>query len=501
MEITKIRIDDIIPYEGNAKLHPDEQIAQIKESIREFGNNDPIAVDENHVIIEGHGRWIALKELGYEEADCIVLKGMTEDQKNAYRLVHNKLTMNSGFDIKILQKELENISFDMTQFDFDMDEFSDDLGEEREIVEDDAPDVDEQNEPITKTGDLWKLGNHWLLCGDSTNRKDVERLMQGQEADLVFTDPPYGMKKEKDGVENDNLNYDDLLYFNKQWIPLSFEALKDLGGWYCWGIDEPLMDIYSHILKPMKKKNEIVIRNYITWAKHSAFGMKSALMLSYPKETEKCWFVVKGKDWNNNNIEFFNNKYQKVLDYMNEEAEKVGLNPKRLNQLTGVQMYGHWFSKSQFTVIPAWHYEKLQKEFNKDGAFLKSHKELRSLIGLVDDKKTPLKPFFDLTWFDGVDIPLTDVWRQSITSNKEREETGNHATPKPIALCEMAIRTSTRENEIVLDLFGGSGTTMIACEQLGRKCMMMELEPKWCDVIVKRWETLTGRKAELVKAS
>ena len=161
-------------------------------------------------------------------------------------------------------------------------------------------------------------------------------------------------------------------------------------------------------------------------------------------------------------------------------------------------MWGHWFSKSQFTVIPKWHYETLQREFNKVGAFLLSHEELRGLIGLVDDKKQPTKPYFDCTWFDDGDIPLTDVWRQSITSNAEREMAGGHATPKPIALCERAIVTSSREGDTVLDLFGGSGSTLIACEQLNRQCRMMEYEPKWCDVIIKRWETLTGKKAEKI---
>lgn len=367
--------------------------------------------------------------------------------------------------------------------------------EPQTIIEDEPPEVDEENEPITQLGDIWQLGEHRLMCGDSTDRATVERLMDGKKADLVFTDPPYGMKKEADGVLNDNLNYDDLLEFNKKWIPLSLEFLRDMGSWYCWGIDEPLMDIYSHILKPLARKNEIVLRNYITWAKHSAFGMKSALQLSYPRETEKCWFVVKGRSWNNNNMEFFNNKYQKVLDYMNAEAQKVGLTAKRLYELTQVQMWGHWFSKSQFTVIPKWHYETLQREYNKDGAFLLSHEELRGMIGLIDDKKQPEKPYFDCTWFDDGDIPLTDVWRNSITSNKEREQTGGHATPKPLKICERAIVTSSRDGDTVLDVFGGSGSALIACEQLNRKCRMMELDPRYCDVIIKRWETFTGKKA------
>lgn len=160
MEIVKLRLTDIRPYENNVKLHPKEQIEQIKKSIVDFGNNDPIAVDEKHVIIEGHGRYMALKELGYKEAECIVLSGLSEDQKNAYRLVHNKLTMNSDFDFDLLKLELEKIDLDMSAFDFNIADF--DVEDQKEVEEDDF-DIDNAipEEPITKLGDVWKLGNHY----------------------------------------------------------------------------------------------------------------------------------------------------------------------------------------------------------------------------------------------------------------------------------------------------------------------------------------------------
>ena len=186
-----------------------------------------------------------------------------------------------------------------------------------------------------------------------------------------------------------------------------------------------------------------------------------------------------------------------VVDYLNEQAQIVGLNAKTLRELTGVQMWGHWFTHSQFTVIPEIHYQKLQKAYNKDGAFLLSHEELRGLICAEDGKKT-VKPYFDITWFDDGEMPLTDVWRNSITSIKERENTGGHATPKPLKICERAIVSSSAVGSVVLDLFGGSGSTLVACEQLDRNCYMMELDPKYCDVIIKRWEIYTGEKAVLL---
>ena len=493
MQIVEIAIHEIKPYEHNPRKN-DASVAAVAESIRQFGFKVPIVIDRSGTIVAGHTRYKAAKRLGMKTVPCIVADDLTDTQIKAFRLADNKVGESSAWDFDVLSGELldlDNLGIDMSVFGFD----TADVTGGGNITEDIIPDIDEESDPICKLGDIWQLGNHRLMCGDSTDKETVSQLMNGETADMVFTDPPYGMKKEKDGVLNDNLNYDDLLEFNKKWVPITLDALKDMGSWYCWGIDEPLMDMYSHILKPLSRKNESILRNYITWAKHSAFGMKSNLMLSYPRETEKCWFIVKGKDWNNNNAEFFNYKYQPVLDYLNGEAAKVGLTAKHLHELTGVQMWGHWFSRSQFTVIPQKHYEKLQNEY-KGEAFLLSYAELRNLIGAIDDKKEIEKPFFDLTWFDDGDIPLTDVWRQSVTSSKERENTGDHATPKPLALCERAIVTSSRKHEIVLDVFGGSGSTLIASEQLGRRCYMMELDPKYCDVIIKRWETLTGRKAE-----
>lgn len=378
MQITKIAMADIVPYENNVKLHPKEQIEQIKKSIVDFGNNDPIAVDENNVIIEGHGRYEALKELRYEEAECIVLTGLTEDQKNAYRLVHNKLTMNSDFDMKGLEEELNKINMDLTAFDFDpfnMDE------EEKEIIEDEAPEVDEEHEPIAKVGDIWELGNHRLMCGDSTKKENVERLTEGQLVDLVFTDPPYGYEY----VSN---------YQNK------FDMLKN---------DDKILDYITPIYDFMKENSAI----------YSFCGWQSLLK------------------W----LEYFN---KTKLELKNVIIWKK--NNWSMGDLKGAYA-------GQYEII----------------LFL--HKGRVELNGKRD----------------------TDVWVF------DREPPKLHPTMKPIELISKALKQSSKENDTVLDIFGGSGSTLIACEQLDRKCYMMELDPKYCDVIIKRWETLTGKKAKLIK--
>lgn len=493
MEIVKIKVADITPYEKNAKKHDDRQINNVKESIRQFGFVQPVVVDKGNVLIIGHCRLEAAKRLGMEEVPAVIAENLTQEQVDKLRLLDNKLN-ESEWDMDLLFEGISELDFEGFDINWDLPELKEETTEQ--VVEDEE--IDETKvEERARLGDIFRLGNHRLLCGDCTDALNVDRLMGGSKADLVFTDPPYGMKKESEGVLNDNLNENDLLDFNKEWIPLTFEALKDTGCWYCFGIDEPLMDIYAGILKPMRKANKIVIRNYITWAKHSAFGINSDGVLSFPKETEKCWFVMKGMDWNNNNMEYFNTKFERILEYMQEEAKKASLDPKKLANVTGVQMWSHWFSKSQFCIISEKHYNELAAAF--PGCFTKPYADLRKMLGDSNDPCAELKPYFDSKSIDDYgDIGLTDVWRIPQTSNKEREGLG-HATPKPIALCARAIHASTREGETVLDVFGGSGSTMIACEQLKRKCYMMELDPHYCDVIIARWEKFTGQKAELIQ--
>jgi len=483
LEIEYIDINSIKPYEKNAKLHPKEQIEQIKKSIEKFGMDDPIGIWQDQ-IVEGHGRLTACKELGYTEIPIIRLDHLTDEERKAYTLAHNKLTMNSDFDIDILNDELMNSfdTIDMSDFGFDLDF---DVEEEQEIVEDEVPDVPE--EPKAKLGDIYQLGNHRLMCGDSTSEEDVAKLMNGVKADMVFTDPPYGMKKENDGVANDNLNYDDLLEFNKKWIPITFNNLKDNGSWYCWGIDEPLMDIYSNILKPMARENKITFRNLITWDKGNGQGQLSSEFRMYPIADEKCLFVQVGIQCLTLNADQYWEEYEPIRKYLYDERIKCGWDIPTMKTIAGHsdKFRDHWTSKSQWNLPTKDIYIKFQnwaKEHNIK-AFEKEYDKLR-------EEYDKLRAYFDNTHDN-----MNNVWHFSKTSGEERESAGGHATPKPIALCSRAIKSSSRENENVLDVFGGSGSTLIACEQNNRNCYVMELEPKWVDVIIKRWENFTGEKA------
>jgi DNA modification methylase len=313
--------------------------------------------------------------------------------------------------------------------------------------------------------------------------------MNGEKADMAHNDPPYGMKKEADGVLNDNLNYDKLLEFNKQWIPHTFDALKDNGSWYCWGIDEPLMDIYAFILKPMIKENKITFRNLITWFKNPSGcgdGQNNPLARSYGVITEKCLFVMCGVQGFNNNSDNYFEKWEPIRTYLEGEAKKVGLNNKKLKEICGVGMYGHWFTKSQWCLIPEEHYLKLQNYYKKEyGAFKKEYDELKKEYDELKKEYYKTRAYFDNTH-----EKMTEVWQFDRTTGEERESAGGHATPKPIQLCERAIKSSCPDNGLVLDVFLGSGSTMVAAHQLNRKCYGMEIEPKYCQIIIDRMRNL-----------
>lgn len=493
MEIITKKVEELIPYKNNPRNN-DKAIESVANSIREFGFKVPIVIDKNNIIVAGHTRLLASKSLGLKEVPCIIADDLTEDKIKAFRLADNKVAEIAEWDLERLNeelKELANFEIDMSQFGF-----LEDSIQEIDIIEDEVPTIDENKQPKAKIGQVYKLGNHRLMCGDSTSKDDINKLLDGARIDMVFTDPPYGMKKEKDGIANDNLNYDDLLEFNKKWIPLTFEMLKDNGSWYCWGIDEPLMDIYAFILKPMINENKITFRNLITWDKGHGQGQLSADFRMYPIADEKCLFVMCGVQGFNNNADNYFEGWEPLRDYLLESRKAMGWDVPTMKKIVGHSDLSrdHWTSKSQWNMPTRDVYEKMQaaaenqrKEqgINND-AFKREYDDLKR------------EYYSTRAYFDNTHDNMNNVWHFDRTSNQERELTGGHATPKPIALCTRAIKSSSRENENVLDVFGGSGSTLIACEQNNRNCYVMELEPKWVDIIIERWEKFTGKKAELI---
>ena len=466
----------------------DAAVDTVAKSIEKYGFKNPVIADSSFVVYCGNTRLKAARKLGLPSVPVIVADDLTEKEIRELAIIDNKSSEIAEWDMDMLADELSDLDLDEFNLDFDIDEGK------GEITEDTPPEADDEHEPITKPGDIWQLGDHRLMCGDSTDKATVERLMDGKKADMVFTDPPYGMKKEAEGVLNDNLNFDDLLEFNKRWIPLSFEFTKENGSWYCWGIDEPLMDIYSEILKPMQRANKITFRNLITWDKGSGQGQLSKEYMMYPIADEKCLFVVKGITCLTLNADQYWEEYEPIRQYLYNERIKCGWDIPTMKTIVGHsdKSRDHWTSKSQFNLPTKEVYTRFQNWARENGikAFEKEYEQLRKEYEQLRKEYEQLRAYFDNTHDN-----MNNVWHFSRTDSKERETTGGHATPKPIALCSRAIKSSSRETETVLDLFGGSGSTLIACEQLNRRCYMMELDPKYCDVIIKRWENLTGKKA------
>ncbi len=382
MQITQRKVEDLIPYARNSRTHSDAQVAQIAASIKEFGWTNPILTDGEKGLIAGHGRLLAARKLGYEEVPTIELKHLTPAQRKAYVIADNQLAMNAGWDTSMLSFELgdlQEVGFDLDLLGFDEKELAK-LLEPEEVEgltdEDAVPSV--PKEPKTKLGDIYQLGNHRLMCGDSTSIDAVEKLMNGQKADMVFTDPPYGVDYK--GINNDDRNgLEELL---RGAFGNYFATSKSGAACYVFHSDK-CADIFHQVFREFFYFSSMII-----WAKNSLTLSRT----DYQSQHEPC-------------------------------------------------LYG-WM---------------------KDGK--------HSFFG---DRKQ------------------VSVWK----FDKERVE--GHTTPKPVALIERALQNSSKGEDIVSDFFGGSGSTMIACEKLGRSARLMELDPKYCDVIVKRWEDFTGKKAVLL---
>lgn len=372
LKIEYIPIDNITPYEKNANRHDKKSVEAIKNSITEFEMCDPIGVwGDKNIIVEGHGRLMALKELGYTEAPIIRLDHLTDEQRRAYTLAHNKTNEFSEWDINVLDKEIDDIlNIDMSDFGFEGNT------KQAEIIEDDIPEID-QTEPICKQGQLWQLGRHRLLCGDSVQTKNIEMVTNGETVDLVLTDPPYGINADK--------GFSGAGGFSGKGKPIPRRKYNDK-----WDNKTPPKECFDRIIAK-SEKSIIFGGNYFT----------DKLPVG------KFWLC-----WN---------KHNTMPTY--SDAELAWTNIKR----TSVKIYDYVYN---------------------------------GLIG------------------------------------KEKER--YHPTQKPVGLMTKIIEDFTDENNIILDCFGGSGTTLIACEQTKRICYMIEYEPHYCDVIIKRWENITGQKAKLI---
>ena len=407
LKIEYLPVGSLKPYERNARKHADADVQTIVASIREFGFDDPIGVwGKDNLIVEGHGRLIAAKQLGMETVPVIHLDHLTDEQRRAYALAHNKTAEMSEWDFDLLGGELDNIfDIDMERFGFDID-----LEEEpTEIVEDEVP---EEVETRCKLGDLWQLGNHRLICGDSTDPAVIDRLMDGVKADMVFTDPPYN-------IASESRNFAATGKTTKKTYKTLAESEWDKN----FNIKPALENISA-----FSKKDSV------------AYICTSHFLI------QTIW------DWAKQFYDFNN--------YI------VWCKPNPTPSLSK----RHWTFATELIVYAT---------RGKHTCNFPDRKNFLSFYGYEEEAVSQI----DFA-------PEMNYW----ILNKETHSTG-HPTQKPVKLCAKPIGFSSKKGDIVLDSFGGSGSTLIACEQLNRKCYMAELDPKYVSVILQRWENFTGEKA------
>ena len=392
LKIVQKSVDKLIPYVNNSRTHSDEQIAQIASSIKEFGWTNPILVDGENGIIAGHGRLMAARKLGYKEVPTIELKDLTETQRKAYIIADNRLALNAGWDNEMLTIELNDLladGFALEILGFDTKEL--DALLEPEVVEgltdeDAVPDI--PDEPITKMGDIYQLGNHRLMCGDSTSIDAVDKLMDGESVDMVYTDPPYG---------------------------ISIVTRNKVGGGGFFG------------------------------------GKKNAGKTKYVESSN--FAPIAGDD---------------SIDVAIEAIQVIQTLGAQVEIIWGGNYYANHLSNSSCWIV--WDKQNTGNFADAELAWT--------------NQKTAVRIF-------------KHMWNGMVKAS-EHGQKRVHPTQKPVALAEWCYDQYGKECKTVIDLFAGSGSSLIACEAKKKQGFMMELSPAYCDVIVKRWEDFTGKKATLL---
>lgn len=502
-QIEHLPTDTLVPYARNSRTHSPEQVAQIAASIREFGFTNPVLIDANNTLIAGHGRVMGAKSIGLTTVPAIRLAHLTDAQRRAYVIADNKLAENAGWDMATLAREVEDLTADGFELDllgFGADELTALLGEYGQdaatgdgLTEADAvPELPSM--AVAQSADVWLLGKHRVMCGDSTSGVDVSQLMAGKSAALVHADPPYGMGKQADGVANDNIYEDKLDEFQLQWWAAFRPHLVSNASAYIWGNSPDLWRLWWRAGLGALETYEL--RNHITWDKKNIAGMKSPGLTQFPIATEHCLFFQFGDQFLGNiNTDDFPAAWEPIRSYMEDAAKAAGIKPVDIKTLCGCGMYSHWFTKAQFTLIPEKHYATLQEHFvgNFPRPWADLKKEWATVRGsgrdVINGKLGVVRSYFD----NAHDV-MHDVWSFPRVTGEDRH---GHATPKPVAMMERVMMSSLPPGGLCVEPFGGSGSTLMGAETTGRVCYTMELQPKYVDVIVTRWQQFTGKQATL----
>lgn len=410
MQITDKPLKALHPYERNPRKN-DKAVKAVAKSIEEFGFKVPLVIDSDNVIVAGHTRFKAAMKLGLDKVPCVIADDLSPDQIKAFRLADNKVGELAEWDDDLLLQELNDIEMDMEVFGFDGFDVEDSSADVEEDYYESAPPKESKSKP----GDLYLLGEHRLMCGDSTNAKDVQKLCAGESADLVVTDPPYNVDYEGSAgkIENDSMSGSQFLTFLTDAFANIESSLKPGGAFYIWFASCESVNFITALAN-----NDLEVKQQLIWVK-STFTLSRQ---DYHWRHEPCLY-----GWKSGEAHYF-------ID-----------------------------DRKQTTVV----------EDTPDIDHM-SKADMKSLLRAIYEE-------------DGLSTTILHEAKPNVNDL--------HPTMKPVKLIGRLVANSSRRGEIVLDLFGGSGSTMIACEQLKRKCLMMEFDPKFCDVIIDRWEKYTGDKA------
>lgn len=437
--IEHIATDALIPYARNSRTHSPEQVAQLARSIEQFGFTNPVLVDEHNTLIAGHGRVMAAQRIGLPAVPAIRLLHLSDTQRRAYVIADNKLAEQAGWNMAMLTREVEDLmeeNFDISMLGFGDDELAELLGDaapgavpagKTEI--EDAPAL--KPDPVTRTGDVWLLGQHRVVCGDSTSMANLGRLMQNVEADMCWTDPPYNVAYEtKAGkIANDDLGDTEFRAFLVSAFNAAFAVLKSGGAIYVAHADTEGLNFRSAF---------------------AAAGFKLSGCLV----------------WRKNSLVLGRSDYQ-----WQHEPILYGWKPGAAHQ---------WFGgRKQTTILDL--------------------AQTTSLFRLRLDGKYEIQLGESVLIVDG-DAKVEELLPSIINEDKPSRNEG-HPTMKPVALVERMLRNNAKKGAVVLDLFGGSGSTLMACEKLGMKARLSELDACYVDVIVNRWQNYTGKVAVLESAN
>ena len=480
LKIEYLPVGALTPYENNTRRHAPDDIEQIKDSIEADGFNDPIGIwGENNIIVEGHGRLIAAKEIGLETVPCIRLDHLTDTQRRDYAIRHNRTAELSAWDFGKLEEEIARLEIegvDLSGLKFDFPGIAE--TEQPEIAEDEIPEPPE--EPTAKRGDIWLLGRHRLMCGDSTDANDIDMVLDGNFMRMTVTSPPYGVGKdyEEKGIDP-----------WRQTIKGVIDAIKGKTLIICWNI----CDLFStgtqfteptgaYSIQMMAEAGYGMLYNRI-WKKPGGnFAGNNPYYTVTTKPVQDYEYLYA----------FAETDADRHLDalkaYLFEQAEKASITNDVVKSLGGPgYMCGHWFSNHQWAFIDESNYRRMSDYCSNNSipAFQRDYSELKEeyLRNTIFSH--------NLTDDDFSDWGIYGVWE----FNTVHERLGGHAAAFPVELPARYIKIHSYDNDMVLDPFGGTGTTLIACEELNRQCFMMERDPHYCDVIIQRWENLTGKTA------